>query len=272
VIPRVALVTGAASGIGRRLAELLVQRGTCVVAADVDEAGLRRVFDEEVFPPDRAAAVRLDVREPGDWEAAVGEATGRWGRLDLLLNVAGCLRTGKVHEMPARDLALQFDVNAKGVMLGTRAASELMVRQGAGHIVNVASMAALAPIPGLAGYSASKYAVRCFSLAAAEELWPHGVAVTVVCPDAVQTPMLDQQLDHESAALTFSGSKVLTVDDVAEAVLGRVLRERPLEVWLPPSRGLMARGGDMRPRVGFTIGRSLRKRGLARQRRMRAGQ
>ena len=264
----VALVTGAASGIGRRLTERLVEGGVRVLAADVDDEALKALIEAKGWTDQQAIWRRLDVREGASWEAAVGEVIERWGRLDLLLNVAGCLRAGRVHETPLADLALQIDVNAKGVILGTRVAAAAMVRQGRGHIINVASLAALAPIPGLCAYSASKYAVRAFSLIAAEELRPLGVAVTVVCPDAVQTPMLDQQLDREEAALTFSG-KVLTVDDVCDAILGRVRRERPMEVWLPHSRGLMARIGDLVPKLGFRIGASLRKRGLARQRRMR---
>src|SRR5205823_4569252 len=110
-----------------------------------------------------------------------------------------------------------------------------------GHIINIASMAALAPIPGISLYSASKYAVRGFSLAAAQELRAHGVYVTVVCPDAVQTPMLDAQLAHDEAAATFSGPRLLTVEEVGRAIIGQGLARRPLEIYLPPSRGWLAR-------------------------------
>ena len=82
-----------------------------------------------------------------------------------------------------------------------------MIPLGSGHIVNIASLASLVPSPGLALYSASKYAVRAFSLAAAEELREHGVAVTTVCPDAVRTAMLDKQLDYPEAALTFTAPR-----------------------------------------------------------------
>lgn len=95
-----------------------------------------------------------------------------------------------------------------------------MVRQGHGHIVNVAS---LGPIPGIALYSASKYAVRSFSLAAAQELRAHGVAVTTVCPDAVKTPMFDHQIAYREAALTFTAPRVLRVEEVSRVILGKVL-------------------------------------------------
>ncbi len=118
------------------------------------------------------------------------------------------MRPGHTPELLDGDVELQIGVNLKGVIYGTREAARLMLRQPdlarRGHIVNIASLAALAPIPGLTVYSATKYAVRAFSLAAAEELRPLGIAVTVVCPDAVKTPMLDLQVGYEEAALTFT--------------------------------------------------------------------
>ena len=109
--------------------------------------------------------------------------------------MAGVLRVERVEDLQPESVALQLDVNTKGVILGTQAAAKVMVGQGRGHIINIASMAALAPVPGISVYSASKFAVRGFSLAAAQELEDRGVQVTVVCPDAVDTPMVDYQLD-----------------------------------------------------------------------------
>lgn len=134
-----------------------------------------------------------------------------------------------------------------------------------GHVVNVASLAALAPIPGLALYSASKHAVRAFSIAAAEELAPAGIAVTVVCPDAVATPMLDIQVDDPSAALTFSGGRVLTAGEVAELLAGRVLDERPIEIALPASRAWLARAASLAPGLAAWLRPWLERRGRERQ-------
>ncbi len=101
--------------------------------------------------------------------------------------------------------------------------------------------------PGLALYSASKYAVRAFSLAAAEDLRPHGVAVTTVCPDAVKTPMFDHQIGYREAALTFTAPKVLSVEEVSRVILGKVLARRPLIVAIPRWRGWLARLADLFP-------------------------
>jgi 3-oxoacyl-[acyl-carrier protein] reductase len=118
-------------------------------------------------------------------------------------------------------------------------------------------------------YSASKFAVRGFSLAADQELEPRGVRVSVVCPDAVDTPMVDYQLDQPGAALTFSGSRILTADEVARAVVGLLGKPRP-QVVIPWSRGLLARSSTVLPRfVHRWISARLTARGLRRQQRMR---
>lgn len=132
-------------------------------------------------------------------------------------------------------------------------------------------LASLAPVPGLSLYTASKFAVRGLSLAAATELKPHGVAVTVVMPDAVQTPMLDLQVHYDEAALTFSGDRPLTVEDVERLVLTKVLTQKPLEVAFPLSRGALARAANTAPGVTSLIAPMLLQRGLATQERVRGG-
>lgn len=263
--PPVTLITGAASGIGLCLAEILHTAEHRLVVTDVDIDAMRARAGERGWQPPQVEVIALDVRDAAGWQEAIQFAIGRFGRLDVLLNVAGIVRPGWVHERTPDDIALHMDVNAKGVMLGTQAAAVEMVRQGSGHIVNMGSMAALAPIPGIAMYTASKFAVRGFSLAVAQELRPHGVHVTVVCPDAVATPMLDLQLDYDEAALTFSTRRALTADEVARAIVDVGLRRRPLELVLPRSRGWLAKLGGALPPVATLLLPRLRRRGLARQ-------
>ena len=252
------VLTGCASGIGRHLAGELLSRGHRVFATDLNEAGLRSAARE--WPADRTLLRALDVRDPEAWGAVTTAAFEAWGRIDVVMNIAGFLHPARVHEVTDREVDLTFDVNVKGVVYGTRAAARIMVPQRRGHIINIASMAALAPVPGLALYCASKYAVRGFSLSAAGDLRPHGVSVTVVCPDAVRTPMLDLQKGYEEAALTFSG-RVLTVEDVAQTVLNRVLKRRPLEVAIPRSRELLARAANLAPGLGLRLAPALSRKG-----------
>src|SRR5262249_26511003 len=157
------------------------------------------------FRGERVLLCKLDVRREDDWDRAMDAAATAFGGIDVVLNIAGALRPGYVHELAAQDIDLHLDVNVKGVVLGTRAAARRMIPAHKGHIINFGSLASLVPVPGLSLYSASKFAVRGFSLAAANELARYGIAVTVVLPDAVATPMLDLQVDYDEAAMTFSG-------------------------------------------------------------------
>ena len=152
------LLTGGASGIGQHLATALSGRGHRVLATDVNEKGLSDLS--------QTAALQthpLDVTSPDAWEKALDAAQKAFGPVDVLLNIAGFLKPGFVHEIDERSVHLHLDVNVKGVVFGTHAAARRMVPRGAGHIVNFGSLASLAAVPGLSLYSASKFAVRGFS-------------------------------------------------------------------------------------------------------------
>ncbi len=263
------LITGCASGIGRHLADAALGRGHRVLATDIDLGALIDHAAEASWPKERARAEKLDVTDPHGWERMVEIAESEWGALDVALNVAGYIRPARAAEVTVEDVDRHFDVNVKGVIFGTRAAARRMVENRSGHIVNIASLASLAPIPGISLYSASKYAVRAFSLAAAEELRPHGVAVTTVCPDAVATPMLDLQLDYPEAALSFTAPRVLTVEDLSKAIFGRVLERRPLIVTLPRWRGWLARLADLSPRSARLLASVMERQGLRKQQAMK---
>jgi 3-oxoacyl-[acyl-carrier protein] reductase len=268
---QIMLLTGCASGMGRHLAGALSARGHRIVATDLDEAGLAREAEARRWDTARVHTRRLDVRSEQDWEAAVDAAVSAFGRLDVVMNIAGYLQPGYVADLSARDVDLHFDVNAKGVVLGTRAAARRMIAQRSGHIVNIGSLASLAPVPGLSLYSASKFAVRGFTLAAAMELAAHGVAVTLVMPDAVETPMLDKQVAYEEAAMTFSGSRALTVEDVERVIVETVLPARPMEVTIPLSRGLLARVASTVPALALRLAPRLLDAGRRKQARIKRG-
>ena len=259
------LITGAASGIGRQLALTLARRGAHVVMTDVNAKGLKEtaaIAKQKSYSFD---AVKLDVRSDREWNKVVGDIQKKYGRLDILLNVAGFIKPGYCHQSSADDVHKHFDINAKGLIFVTQDAAKLMVAAGRGHIINFASLAGVAGIPGISLYSASKHAVRGYSLAVAQELKPHGVFVTVVCPDAVQTPMLDLQVDHEEAALTFSGDHVLTVDEIEAVILEKVLVKRPPEVLIPRYRGALAKLGAAFPSLAGLLADSLSKKGRKKQ-------
>jgi len=259
------LITGCASGIGRHLAERAVAAGHRLLATDIDIQALEQGARQRGWQTSQVELAQLDVRDADAWQAVIDRAIEAWGQIDVVMNVAGVILPGLVHEIPAERMLLHMDVNARGVMLGTQVAARQMVRQGHGHIINIASMAGLAPIPGIAPYTASKFAVRGFTLAVAQELRSLGVSVTCVCPDATDTPMLDAQMDYEAAALTFSAKRFLSVEDVGRVIYERVLPRRPLEVMIPRHRGWLAKLTSLLPTTAKWLLPSLTRDGLKRQ-------
>lgn len=260
--PAVALITGAASGIGRHWAAVLARQPSRyrLVLTDVNAAGLREAFAETEALLLRA----LDIRAAGQWRAVLDETQARFGRLDYLFNIAGGGRPAFLIEQPLDDLDFVLDLNLKGPLLGIKLAGEIMARQGSGHILSVGSLAGLAPTPGNALYSAAKAGLRQASLAAALELRRHGVAVTVIAPDLVDTPLMRANMSRgEAAALAYSGSGPLSVRDV-ERAFWRALRDRPLEITLPRWRGWLARLTNLNPALMLRLYEPLRQRGLRR--------
>ncbi len=143
----------------------------------------------------------------------------------------------------------------------------MIAAQRSGQIVNVGSLAGLSPTPGNALYSAAKSGLRAASLAAAVELRPYGVYVTVIAPDAVDTLLARRHFDNpETAALARSGSRVLTVQDV-EAAFWQATRDRPLELNLPRWRGWLAKINSLYPPLMLRLYEPLRQRGLRNLRR-----
>ena len=179
-----------------------------------------------------------------------------------LINSAGVIRPGFLEGYGLEDIDYHLNCNAKGTILGTTLIGRELKNQGFGHILNISSLAGLAPVSGLSLYAASKFAVRGFSLSVAAELKKYGVWVTVICPDLVNTPMLDLQLGYpEETKLTFSGPKqVLEAEDVVRAIL-RVMESPRALVCIPESRGLLAKIAGTWPWIGELFRKSLEKKG-----------
>jgi NAD(P)-dependent dehydrogenase (short-subunit alcohol dehydrogenase family) len=256
-----AVVTGGARGIGRGIAELLVARGHAVVVGDVDGEAAARTAAEI----GAAAGLAMDVREAADHAAAAAEAA-RHGDLTAWFNNAGVGDDGALVDLPEEAVRRLVEVNVLGVLWGMRAAVAAFGTAG-GDIVNTASIAGLGPVPGYSVYAASKAAVVSATASVNAET-PRRVRVHAICPDGVQTAMLDGQArDGLGAALVHSGGRILTVDEVAReavALLGsrRVLRS------LPGWRGALARTAAAAPAVaggGTALLAAQGRRALARR-------
>jgi 3-oxoacyl-[acyl-carrier protein] reductase len=203
------------------------------------------------------------VRDVAGWERVVHDCATHFGSLDVMLNIAGYLKPGFIHETAPDEIDRQIDVNVKGVMYATRVGAAQMLRQGHGHIVNIASIAGITHVPGMSVYCASKHAVRGFTLSVAHELRHGGVDVSVVCPDAVETPMLHKQTGFKEASMTFAGGRGLRLEEV-EKVLLRVLEDRPMEVVIPvprSGRAVLARIANAFPALGKLGVDRVRKQG-----------
>jgi NAD(P)-dependent dehydrogenase (short-subunit alcohol dehydrogenase family) len=264
------IVSGAASGIGQELAKQLLARGDRVCACDVQPTGLQ-ALKALAGASAQLRVETLDVRDAEAWKALVAQVEAENGAVDVLANIAGVLKENWVQDATAAEVDFHFDINVKGVIFGTQAVLPSMLARGQGHIINIASLAGLSPVPGIGLYSASKFAVRGYSLVAAMELADKGIAVTAVCPDAVQTPMLDIQQGKPQTALTFSGPRALTAQEVVAAILGPVLRDRPFEIALPAWRGATAKLAGNLPQLGNKAIGLFRKAGEKRQKLIQEG-
>jgi NADP-dependent 3-hydroxy acid dehydrogenase YdfG len=210
---RVALVTGAGRGIGRAAARALAAAGAAVVLAARTRQELAEVVGEVHQAGQRALAVPTDVTSDAAVHALVEQAVAELGRVDVLVTAAGVAAFGPVAEAKAGDWDAMLAVNLRAVMQCCRAVVPLMLRQGSGTIVNVASIAADRPIPGAAAYAATKAGVVGFSRVLAEELRNTGVRVGVLLPGAVDTPIWDAIAGGPDRA------RMLRPEDVAQAVV-----------------------------------------------------
>jgi 3alpha(or 20beta)-hydroxysteroid dehydrogenase len=180
----VALVTGAAGGIGRAIVTTLARRGAAVVATDLETGdegrrdGSTRILD-----------LRHDVADEASWKAVLAHAQREFGSVNVLVNNAGILELGQLFEFDVQRAERLYAVNVTGVALGIKAVGPSMASGGGGSIINVSSVAGVAGFADNGIYCATKWAVRGMSKAAALELGTHGIRVNTIMPGLIDTPM-----------------------------------------------------------------------------------
>jgi len=222
---RSALVTGAASGIGRSIVLALASAGARVFVTDLDAKAAAAVADEAGRGAHSGA---LDVTDAAETDKAFEEAWSRFGGLDIVCANAGISTMNWVADLTEAEWDANMNVNAKGVFLTNRAAvRRWLAAKSPGVIVNTASLAAKIGAPLLAHYSASKFAVLGFTQALAREVSKHGIRVNCVCPGFVRTSMQEREIAWEARLRGLTSDQVLN-EYIASTPLGRI--EEPEDV------------------------------------------
>jgi NAD(P)-dependent dehydrogenase (short-subunit alcohol dehydrogenase family) len=225
----VAIVTGGASGIGLGLVKALAASGARVVLAD-RSAEQARAAAEAIGP--QVIPRQVDVTDPAAVQEMVTATAQQFGHIDYLFNNAGIGQAGEVRDLALSDWSRVMDVNFWGVVHGIQAVYPLMLKQGHGHIVNIASGAGLGPRPGMVPYAASKHAVVGLSTSLRSEARDLGVKVSVVCPGAIATNMLSatafKNLDGAKLLARVPAATFITADECARRILKGVARNRAI--------------------------------------------
>ena len=231
---RVAVVTGAGEGIGRAIATRLAELGAHVVVSDRDALKAERAAAEIRRSAPQASAETLDVTEIASIDAALARVLSVYGRIDIWCNNAGVSTMQRFVDITEAEWDFNFEVNAKGTFLCSRAAARQMLRQDRrsdglrGKIINMASVAGkTGKAPYLAHYIASKFAVVGLTQAMASELSPEGITVNAVCPGYVRTSMQEREIAWEAKLRGLTGQQVQGLY-IKDTPLGRL--ETPEDV------------------------------------------
>jgi len=245
---KVIAITGGARGIGLATAKTLHGLGAKVAIGDVDEAAVK----ESGADLDLGFYARLDVTDRQSFTTFLDDVERELGPIDVLVNNAGICPAGRFADEPDDVTERTIDINVFGVILGTKLVAQRMVKRGSGHIINIASVGAVTPVPGIATYCATKFAVLGYTDAARLELRGTGVTTSVVMPTLTNTSMIDgvgsatglknaepEDIAKGIVALIEKPKPHLTVTRTAAVLIG-LTRRLPLRVYEAANRALNA--------------------------------
>ena len=264
---KVAVITGAASGIGRAVALALAWLGTDIVVADVDDARMEEVCQKIESMGRRALAVHCDVSQDADVDNLAAQTLSTLGRVDILMNNAGVLVHGFVEKLSIADWEWILGINVLGVIRCVHAFLPHMLKRGSGYIINtssssglIASQPASVALTGIA-YATTKFAIVGFSEGLYRYLHPKGIMVSVLCPGMVSTNLPfttrvvgddtkeinDLRLELENLFKPSGGLHILDPDDVAQIVVKAMKEERFFIITHPEVQTLLMNRGQDTP-------------------------
>ncbi len=255
---KVAVITGASAGIGAAAARMFVAEGAAVVLAARKAGPLEQLAGELSAAGGRALAVPTDVGDAGAATRLLARTEQEFGGFDILVNNAGANKRGPIELYRAEELAAVVQVNLIAPVVLTRLAVPSLRKRGGGAIVNVASIAGRIPVNHEAVYSATKFGLRAFTFALAEELEGSGIRVSAVSPGPVSTEFILGDLDHvPDLALA---QPMSTAEDVARLILD-CAADGTLERVIPRSTGYLATAGYLMPWLRKLIVPMMERRG-----------
>ncbi len=253
---RVAVVTGAGGGIGREAAVVFAAAGARVVIGDVKAEGLFETVPMIEAVGGRAIAVPTDVARRSEVDALVQTAKEEFGSVDVMANVAGIIRNNLVVDTTEEELDAVIAVNLKGVYFGCAAAARVMIEQGRGSIVNVASTGMDMPVPTLSCYALTKAAVAMLTRTLATEVGPHGVRVNAIAPGFTDSPMTQRTWKADDGHVDESARDQLWATRSAQSPLNRIgtVRDQALQMlYLASDAASFVTGQVLRANGGVTM-------------------
>ena len=255
---RVAVVTGAASGIGRAVAEVFAGAGAKVVLGDLDADGAEAVASAIRAGGGNAVAQRVDVSQRSEVESLVSRSAREFGGLDVICNIAGIPCDGRLEDLDEKAFDRILGVNLRGTLFGCQAAIPLMAKRGGGSIINVSSGAIDLPVAGYGAYAITKAGVAQLTQTLAQEVGARGIRVNAIAPGATVTAFTQRHLKNPDGSLNqaaYTGfiSKMESMSPIGK--VGEAADQAYLMLYLASDAGRFCTGQIWRANGGSTSAR-----------------